>query len=287
MTEPNPAPSTLNFYASQGIVTDPKEHAGLLDSLPRGIPALCDMVQGLFVHIFWAEEMGLVLSEERKEEVQLRAVARQLERMLMLDSRPLHEPRPLETRLVGNCRDFSVFLCAILRHQGTPARARCGFSTYFRPKHYEDHWVCEYWSGGDRRWVRVDPQLDDLQRRALKIRFNPMDMPPEPFVSGGQAWQMCREGRANPDDFGIFDMRGLWFVQGDLVRDLLALNKIEILPWDSWGRMSSSGKTPSAEDLVVLDRIAEVTLAGDEAFERLRSACEQDSHLQMPAGWLP
>lgn len=287
MAEPNPDPSTLNFYASHGIVTDPKEHAGLLDSLPREIPALCDIVQGLFVHIFWAEEMGLVLSEERKEEVQLRAVARQLERMLMLDSRPLHEPRTLETRLVGNCRDFSVFLCAILRHQGTPARARCGFATYFKPKSYEDHWVCEHWSEDERRWIRVEPQLDALQRRVLGIRFDPLDMPADPFVTGGQAWQMCREGRANPDDFGIFDMRGLWFVQGDLVRDFLALNKIEILPWDSWGRMSSSGITPSAEDLAVLDQVAELTLAGDEAFDRLRDRFENDPELRTPAGWAP
>jgi hypothetical protein len=287
MAETNPDPSTLNFYASHGIVTDPKEHAGLLDSLPRDIPSLRDIVQGLFVHIFWAEEMGLALSEERKEEVQLRAVARQMARLLELDDRPLTEARPLERRLVGNCRDFSTFLCALLRHQGIPARARAGFSTYFRPKHYEDHWVCEHWSKEERRWIRVDPQLDALQRRVLGIRFDPLDMPADPFLTGGQAWQMCRVGRANPDDFGIFDMRGLWFVQGDLVRDFLALNKIEILPWDSWGRMSRSGKTPLAEDLAVLDQIAEVTLAGDEAFERLRSAYEEDSELQMSPGWLP
>jgi hypothetical protein len=98
---------------------------------------------------------------------------------------------------------------------------------------------------------------------------------------------MCREGRANPDDFGIFDMRGLWFVQGDLVRDFLALNKIEILPWDSWGRMSSSGITPSAEDLAVLDQVAELTLAGDEAFDRLRDRFENDPELRTPAGWAP
>ena len=60
------------------------------------------------------------------------------------------------------------------------------------------------------------------------------------FLTGGQAWQMCRSGGANPDDFGIFDMRGPWFMQGDLVRDFLALNKVEILPWDPWGRMSRS-----------------------------------------------
>jgi hypothetical protein len=46
----------------------------------------------------------------------------------------------LAKRLVGNCRDFSTMLCAMLRHQGVPARARCGFGAYFLPNHYEDHW---------------------------------------------------------------------------------------------------------------------------------------------------
>lgn len=277
----------LAFYACQGLVTDPGDHAGRFDGLPPEVAALCSVVQGLFVHIFWAEEMGLTLTEERKEEVQFRSVARQLARMLELDDRPLAETRPLERRLVGNCRDFSVFLCALLRHHGIPARARAGFSTYFRPRHYEDHWVCEYWSGADHRWVRVDPQLDDLQRRALKIRFNPLDMPPEPFVSGGQAWQMCRHAEADPGDFGIFDMHGLWFVQGDLVRDFLALNKVEILPWDSWGMMATAGEPPTAEALHHLDQIAELTLAGDAAYDRLRDRFENDPELRTPAGWAP
>ena len=102
------------------------------------------MVQGLLIHIFWAERYGVKLSEERQREVQIRSVARKLARIKELADWPLIVPRPPEKKLVGNCRDFSVMLCAILRHQGVPARARCGFGTYFIPDHYEDHWICEY-----------------------------------------------------------------------------------------------------------------------------------------------
>ena len=73
-------------------------------------------------------------------------------------------PRPLDRRLVGNCRRFSVLLVAMLRHQGVPARARCGFGAYFLPNHFEDHWVVEYWNQEGGRWVFVDAQLDELQR---------------------------------------------------------------------------------------------------------------------------
>ena len=89
-------------------------------------------MQGLTVHIFWAERSGLHLSDERKQEVELRTIPRRLARTLELDDRPLTQARPLDKRLVGNCRDFSTLLCAILRHQGVPARARRSTSPSIR-----------------------------------------------------------------------------------------------------------------------------------------------------------
>lgn len=204
-----------------------------------------------------------------------------------MHDRPVTEARPLDKRLVGNCRDFSVLLCAMLRHQGIPARARCGFGVYFTPGRYEDHWVCEHWSESLARWVRVDSQLDALQREALNIRFEPLDMPPEPFVTGGLAWRMCRAAQANPDHFGIFDMHGLWFVQDNLIRDLLALNKIEILPWDPWGRMARPGEEPRPQDLAYLDHLAELTVAADERFDEVRAVFAEDRALHIPEGWVP
>ncbi len=277
----------LSYYARPGRVTDPGEHAPLFAGLPREIPALCKVVQGLLVHVFWAQRYGLELSQGRQQEVQIRPVDAKLARILALDSSPLTVARPLERRLVGNCRDFSVLLCAMLRLQGVPARARCGFATYFTPGHYEDHWVVEYWHAGEGRWVTVDPQLDALQRKALRIEFDPCDLPPGRFLTGGQAWQLCRTGKADADQFGIFDMHGLWFVRGDLVRDFLALNKVEILPWDPWGLMAGPEETAAAQDLAALDRIAVLTLGGNDVFLEVRSLYEGDERLRQPSGWQP
>jgi hypothetical protein len=41
-------------------MTDPGEHAGLFEGLPTEIPALCQVVQGLLLHIFWAERHSIV-----------------------------------------------------------------------------------------------------------------------------------------------------------------------------------------------------------------------------------
>lgn len=281
-----PHENVLAFYASHGPLSSPSQYAGLFSGLPAEVEALCSLVQGLVVHIFWAKRYGLELSQKRQQEASLRSVVAKLQRILELDERPLHQPRPPEKKLVGNCRDFSLMLTAMLRHQGIPARARCGFGTYFRPNRYEDHWVVEYWKAADERWVMVDPQLDALQRKALAIRFDPLDMSPGWFVSGGQAWLACRAGEADPDRFGIFDMHGMGFIRGDLVRDLLSLNKVEILPWDVWGLVALEDEQLTPADLDWLDQAARLTQGGSACFTALQAHAAAEARVQVPAKWL-
>jgi hypothetical protein len=235
----------------------------------------------LLVHIFWAERYGLSLSEERKVEVQLRTMERRLRRTLELDPRPLATVRPDEKKIVGNCRDFSVTLASMLQSQGIPARPRCGFGSYFVPSHYEDHWVCEYWNEAGRRWVLVDAQLDELQSDVLKIPFDPLDVPRDQFIVGGAAWQMCRAGRADPDQFGIFDMKGMDFVKGDFIRDVASLNKVELLPWDCWGIILAEYAALPSDDLAMLDRLADLTCTDVPDFEAVRALYESDPRLHV------
>ena len=280
----------LSYYRQPGSITDPRKRAHLLDDLPTDVGALCKTLQGVMLHIFWAESYGVALSDERKAEVQLRWVDRQLARVMELDDRPLTEARPHTHKLVGNCRDFTVMMTAILRHQGVPARARCGFGTYFTPERYEDHWVCEVWDTNEGRWILVDAQLDDHMLGVLKLDFDPLDVPRDRFIVGGKAWRLCRSGEANPDHFGIFDMHGLWFVRGDLIRDFMAFNKVEVLPWDGgWGHLVEvdyeTGDEDATLDLDLMDRIAALTLAGNEAFGEIRALYQDDAGFHPPTEW--
>jgi len=276
------------YYASPGIMTNPGKHGRLFDGLPDDIPSLCRIVQGLIIHIHWADQYGEKLSEERQQETNLRMVSRQLDRILQLDSNPLTTARPLFKRVVGTCRDYSVLLSAILHHQGVPARARCGFGTYFIPDRGEDHWTCEYWKDNEGRWVTVDAQINQFQRDALNLTLDTCDMPDGNFLPAGKAWQLCRAGKADPESFGIFDMHGMWFIAGNLVRDLLSLNKIELLPWDGWGLMPEF-KQPDLSDeyLEFMDRVASLTLAGNEAFSEVRSFYENEERLKPSVDWGP
>ena len=285
----NHTTDTLDFYARPGMMTEVGQNSDLLAGLPTEIGALCKVVQQNLIHVFWAERYGRTLSDEEKATLNIRTTSRKLELMRQVDGQHLAAARPLEKRQVGNCRDFSLLLTAILRHQGRPARARCGFGAYFIPGHFEDHWVCEYWNPEQDRWILVDAQLDDFQRKALKITFDPLDVPHDQFVIAGQGWQMCREGRAKPEQFGIFDMHGWWFIFGDVVRDFLSLNKVEILPWDyEVGFFTHRLEDPFPQDqaeIALYDKIAALTVAGNEAFQEIRQNYSEDARWRVPESW--
>ena len=267
----------LDYYAEPTWMTEPGEHAALLAALPADPAELARRIQGLLLHEHWAPAYGQTLSAERRSESQIRPVAQMLERLGGV------EPRAVEQRLVGVCRHFSVLATAAFRAHGIPARARCGFGAYFNAGQFADHWVVEYWRAAEQRWARVDTQIDALQAKVLKPDFDLLDVPHDRFVIAGDAWVDCRAGRADPNAFGIFDMRGLWFIAGNLLRDFAALNNAELLPWDVWGAMDRPDEPPSAEHLAFLDGVAELTRAPDARFAELRAVYESDPRLRVPA----
>ncbi len=167
---------------------------------------------------------------------------------------------------------------------GFAARARCGFGAYFNPGKFEDHWVTEYWNAQRSRWILVDAQLDAIQRKALNIKFNTLDVPRDQFIIAGDAWQQCRSGRADPKNFGLTHIQesGMWFIAGNVVRDFASLNRMEALPWDVWGMMEIGDASLTDERKTLLDKVAALTLAGDEAFAEIRKLYESDERLRMP-----
>ena len=247
---------------------------------------MCHIVQCLMIHSFHAPLYGLELSEQRLKEVTIRKVEEMLDRIVALDDAPLDRPRQPGNRLVGNCRDFAVLMCSFLRHSGTPARARPGFGTYFSPGFYEDHWICEYWNQTQKRWVQVDAQLDKIQMHYHKLDFDPMDLPRGKFLYAGTVYQMCIRGEIDPDKCGIHDLKGLWFVRGNVIRDLMALNKIEVLPWDGTELMDAQ-KHPHQEIAALIEDLIDLTTSEVDRLPEIRDVYQQHQGLRMPPDWEP
>ena len=144
-------------------------------------------------------------------------------------------------------------MVAMLRAQGTPARARCGFGGYFNDGLFEDHWVCEYWHAGQQRWLLVDAQIDGKQRGWFPIDFDVTDVPRDRFLVAGEAWTSYRSGQADPGKFGLSVMNesGDWWIAANLMRDAAALAQhraaaLGLLGRDAAGRASRSTRTCAA-----------------------------------------
>jgi hypothetical protein len=275
----------LDFYKVPGAMTSGGKHSGALQKLPDDPAALVAVVQGLAVHEYAPSDYyGFAVPQNRKGESHIRSAEKMLDRIFDLDRRPLVVPREVEDRLVGVCHHFVVLLTAMLRAKGVPARARYGFGGYFNPGFFEDHSICEYWNAAESRWVLADPQFDEIWRQRLGINHDPLDVPRNRFFVAADAWAKCRAGEADASKFGIFrgGLRGMWFIAGVLIRDLAALNKMEMLQWDSWGAMPRPDESISGDQLAFFDRIAALTRDPDASFGEWRSLYETDDGLRVP-----
>jgi hypothetical protein len=268
----------FDHYTTPIAMSDPGRHAALLEGLPRDVGALAKIVQGLLVHQHIAPAYGLTLSHDQQAQSHVRAVEQILDGIVMRDTRPLSALRATNERQVGVCRHFTLLHVAMLRTWGIPARARCGVGVYFEKGKYLDHWVTEYWNEGKKCWVLFDAQIDECQRELFKIGFNTTDVPRDQFVVAGDAWSLCRGGKADPSAFGILDMHGLWFIAGNIVRDIAALNNREMLPWDVWGAMP---RQDIELDLPFFDQLALVSREPDAHADEL-SALYRDQRVNVP-----
>ncbi|MGW2379490.1 transglutaminase-like domain-containing protein [Streptomyces sp. NPDC001658] len=268
----------MDDYLKQTPYSDPGDLGlGLgLDDLPRDPGELARVVRDLIIHRGEGQLFGYTVPEQRLHEDAESRYVREILRILReRGDGPLTERRPPEGRFVGTCRDFSLLHCSLLRATGTPARPRCGFAGYFEEGFHEDHWVTEY-RLPDGGWRLADAQT----HHEYELPFDPMDVPRDQFLVAGDAWRMCREEGADPETFGLGGsdwLKGLWFVRGNVVRDLAALNGVELLPWDGWGP-EFLGRTPlTADDLAAADAVAAARTEDD--WRRLST----DPRLAVPA----
>jgi hypothetical protein len=249
-------PESLERWLRHSLMTDPGDQAFLLDGLPADVAALCRIIQGLLIHSDWLSAYDVPPPNAGASSRETLPLAQRLRRIIEADPGPLTVPRATGGRAVGTCRDYAVMLCGMLRQQHVPARVRCGFAAYLVANRWEDHWLCEYRLPTEARWRRVDAQLDDVLRQRLGIGFDTTDMPPDMFITAGEAWRQCRAGESNPGSFGHGTSHGLWFVRVNVMRDHHALNQSEVSAWDSWRQAVGKHEFVSDIEQDATDRIA-------------------------------
>ena len=268
----------LEFYATPGPMTQLPEGLGRA-AIPTDLDKMRHAVQGLLLHRDWAPLYGVTGDAIRLDEENLRSTVEVLARAFEISNAPITVVREPIDRVLCICRHFTLVQTAFLRAHGIPARVRCGFSNYFDPAKWFDHWITERWNG--ERWIRDDPQVDDVQLGIITLDFDPNAQPPGKFLSASEAWIAARAGVLDANLFGIFDMWGLGFISGNVISDMACINKVELLPWDHFGMMKGPHDPLSEDALVVLDDIAALVVTDD--FDVIRQRYLADDRVRVPA----
>lgn len=241
-----------SFYASQSIYSDPGPHR---ETLRRGgdEPRLiAQWISSFMQHPRGAESEKRGFRPEQAADLELRSVA---ELLSVAAKRGLLEGDSAQPKVGGVCRDFALLAVSRFRERGIPARLRVGFADYLAPGRWEDHWLCEWHDGG--RWKRLDVEFAAIEGCSVDT----LDVPRERFLTASEAWFRIRDEPEIASRFGVssLDLGGEWFVAGSLFRDMAALRRLELKPWDYWGLSENLSRDSTEWPLqarTTLDRLA-------------------------------
>lgn len=258
---------SLNFYKTQGKRTAITKE--FVNQFPDDISGIVEFVQNILIHKGRAVKEEDLANNHDNPAFDLKTNLQIIEKIEGVD---ISQPILVKDKVVCICRNYTMLLVAVLREKGFPARARCGFGMYFGGGDYEDHWICEYWSKEQARWIQVDAQMDSYWKEMLHLNnswFNHLDMKRGQFLNGGQVWKLYREGIIDGDICG-FSPEGLlgeYYIRENMMRDFFALNNVE----PTYGEdLPLAGKNLSQEDLERLDYISRVTQDPDMYFDEMQ-----------------
>ena len=255
-------------WGSQSGVTDPGLAGAAIDELPAALGELREASSRLVFHYRSGGDFAENgVPAQRIGEINTRYADAMLALLLDRGEPSLGRERRPPDRLVGCCRDATVLFLALARRKGIPARARVGFAAYFHPGWLIDHVIAEVWDPAAGRWRLVDPEM--RSDWAPEVNGRPvdwLDLGDDQFVTGPRAWLAARAGSVDPErvvvdpGLDIPVLRGWPYLAHNVIHDLAALNKTEMLLWDAWGMQlgHGPGAVPAA-DAAVLDEVCAST----------------------------
>lgn len=205
------------------------------------------------------------------------------------DARGFVIDRAEENRLVVTCRFVSLLTASILKSKSIPARVRSGFAPYFDVENLPqntsvDHWIVEYWSTSENRWVLldVDGSLEP------NLTFDPYDVPRDVFDFPADAWLDVRQGRINGDHFyNAGGHSGLQAIAWELMYDFHCLMNNEVIYWHV-ARIAHIRNFPHLTNaqLKEIDNLALLMTNIDENFESLQRIWNNKKDFRLLAGGL-
>ena len=195
--------------------------------------------------------------------------------------------RKVEDKIHVTCRGEAILLTAILKAKGIPSRVRSGFAEYL--KHdgiYYDHWITEYYSDIEKRWILVDA---DNQWGDSKIDFDLNDLPRNKFMFGANAYLTLRNNKiekekiiyqSDPVTIGLpAAIRGLFYDFHCLMNDEIILDFVPRYVLEKNFNLTE-------DELIELDELASLMLDPDTNFNKLNKIWESKLKYRIMSGGL-
>jgi len=241
-------------YRHHSLTSDPGRMASWLEDAPRDIAGIHDLTTRLVFHYRGGgDPLEQGFTPDRLDEINLRYADEMLARLHALQSGSICLPREATHRILGCCRDFTLLFVSLARAAGIPARSRVGFAGYFTDGWWIDHVVAEVWDAADGRWRLVDAQLPEgFPDVGTGAPLEVLDVPRDRFLVGPDAWQAARSGAFDHDRSAVAPeidlpfLRSWGYLAHNLVVDLAAVNKDEMLLWEIWGVLAALDADPAA-----------------------------------------
>lgn len=300
LRDPKTTADVLDHFREHSAYSSPGRFGRHYSGLPHDLESLCTAIQQLVLHLYWIREETYGITVEGLKaagrrpcgEFALATVESRLANVLELDGHPLWEPRHAEKRSIGCCRDYALLLTSVLRHRGVPARVRTGVALYFESASsggalIEDHYVTEHWNAAELRWQLTDPQIDDVQRPAVKRNLDVLDLPRGEFLTGWQLLEGLRAGRV-PAGVGFPPVNvGPTYGRNKLFADFESLTGRELPVHVWWGLGEPTSIEPQDGELVnrMVDLLRRIDRDDHEALSEALSLSRSHPRLAMPKGY--
>ncbi len=273
----------LEHYRKTGTFTYAGAYGDYFRSLPDDVSELGRLICGQVIHRVTLQEgnananANLIYGDMNRypwyrmrceDDVLLTAPALVSE-LFRLDARGFVKDRKVEHKIVVTCRYVSVLMSAILKAKGVPARCRAGFAPYFQEGVSMDHWINQYYSREEERWITFD--ADGFYEEG-GMPLSQYDMPTDSFDWAAEAYLAVRSGETDGNRYLFADSqktRALGAVIRYLLYDFHALMNHELtysfLPAYLDGRIGNL----SQGELQELDGLAKRLLEPDRYFDEL------------------
>lgn len=282
----------LDTLKQQTTTTDPGEYGYLLDALPSFLSEpqqVLDQIGNVYAQFQRDVLMrGEKLDDNKMSEVDSRYLDVMLARIEQLSDEPWSVSRPLQSRLMGSCRDNCVLLVSLLRHIGIAARLRYGFIHTCFNVHLPiiDHTIVEYRHETQGRWILVEPMLTSDYKASYKLDIDGTDLDESHFISAADAWKTIKQDHSKRLLFSGFKKSELWgaiLIRNNVIKNLVASIEYEPLMWDCWGYVGK--KLVNQEDIdkqiQLMDSLTMHDLRDDSEWQQAKQKYLADPELKI------